>query len=225
MDLHDCAILIPTRNRPAILANTVRQLQRLGLQSLPLWVYDDASDDPKAAPDAVSAWPGARVVRGDVRVGQAKGRNVLLRACNCEYAIMLDDDQYFLSQTSIEVIGRYLEQHAVRRDFAVLAFQSVNKADGVLGTPKDVSAGPSPSFMGGACLFHVPSVLSVGGYREFFIYGYEEPELAARLWLNGLQIWYDPAIVVEHNQDYSPAENRSFREYRPALRPQRHLVR
>ena len=213
MDFHDCAILIPTRNRPAILANTVQHLQRLGLQSLPLWVYDDASDDPQAAAEAVSSWPAARVVRGNARAGQAKGRNLLLRSCNCEYAIMLDDDQYFLSLTSIEAIGKHLEQHARCHDFAVLAFQSVNKTGGVVGTPRDVPAGPTASFMGGACLFHVPSILSVGGFREFFIYGHEEPELAMRLWLHGLQLRYDPAIVVEHNQEYTPAENRNFREY------------
>lgn len=210
MNLSDCAILIPTRNRPAILATTLLQLRQFGLQTLPLWVYDDASDDAKAISDAVATRPGAQVIRGATRVGQAKGRNVLLRACNCEYAIMLEDDTYF---TEMGNLSKHIAEHASRRHFAVLGFQCVRKRDGLLGTPADQRAGPTSSFMGGACLFHVPSILGVGGYREFFIYGHEEPELAMRLWFNGLQLLYDPAIVVEHNQEYSPAENRSFREY------------
>ena len=210
MNLPDCAILIPTRNRPGILANTLLQLQRFGLHELPLWVYDDASDDPQATRDAVASWPGARIIRGAARVGQAKGRNLLLRACNCEFAILMDDDTYFIELGSL---SEHLLEHSSRQHFAVLGFQCVRKWDGMLSTPADTPAGPTSSFMGGACLLHVPSILSVGGYREFFIYGHEEPELAMRLWFNGLQVQYDPAIVVEHNQEYSPAENRNEREY------------
>jgi GT2 family glycosyltransferase len=53
----------------------------------------------------------------------------------------------------------------------------------------------------------------VGGYRECFVYGYEEPELAMRLWLAGRRVEYLPGIVVAHNQFHSAEENRDYREY------------
>ena len=42
------AILIPTRNRPEILATTLVELQKAGLGAVALWVYDDCSADAGA---------------------------------------------------------------------------------------------------------------------------------------------------------------------------------
>jgi GT2 family glycosyltransferase len=45
------------------------------------------------------------------------------------------------------------------------------------------------------------------------VYGAEEPDLAIRLWSHGLQVWYDPSVLVEHNQSYSAEERRDLSEY------------
>jgi GT2 family glycosyltransferase len=182
-----------------------------GLGTLPLWVYDDASDDPSAISGAVKEiWPNAHVILGGKRVGQAEGRNVLLRACQTEFAIMLDDDQYFLE---IGLLNDHIVQHSRNPDRAIVQFQSIVKATGETAHPKEAGPRMVPSFMGGCVLVHAPSLLKAGGYRPFFLYGYEEPDLAMRLWGQGFHVWYDSSIVVEHNQWYSPDERRDFREY------------
>ena len=213
IQLKNAAILIPTRNRPAILKNTLAQLRMKvkGLGTLPLWVYDDASDDPSAISMAVKEiWPDAHLILGGKRVGQAEGRNVLLRACQTKFAIMLDDDQYFLE---LGLLNDHIVQHSRNPDRAIVQFQSIVKATGELAHPKEAGPRMVPSFMGGCVLVHAPSLLKAGGYRPFFLYGYEEPDLVMRLWGQGFHVWYDPSIVVEHNQWYSPEERRDFREY------------
>lgn len=205
-----CSIIIATRNRPRILAETLQRLVEKGFGGYPLWVYDDASEDAGAIRDVAATWPGARVLREDRQRGQAHGRNVLMRACATPYAISLDDDQYFLDAGG-------LQEHMTepRRDpkRAAVSFQCRARKDGRLDRPAELPSGPTTWFMGGCVLFHVPSVLQTGGYRDWWVYGYEEPELALRLFAAGYSIWYDASILVEHNQWYDPSERRDFREY------------
>lgn len=210
MNFDPCSILIATRNRPQILAETFTQLKAKGFGSYPMWIYDDASDDAAAMRAVVETWPGARLVRGEVQRGQAHGRNELLRACGTPYAIVLDDDQYFLVEGGLK---QHLATPRPPDAAAAVSFQCAAKKDGRLDRPADLPSGPTTWFMGGCVLFHVPSVLAVGGYRAWWVYGYEEPELATRLFAAGHLIWYDASILVEHNQWYNPSERRDYGEY------------
>jgi glycosyltransferase involved in cell wall biosynthesis len=193
----DCAILIPTLNRPEILGETLRHLKGMGLDTLPLWLGDDCSDDPDMVRRVADAhWPDAHIIRQPVRRGQAHGRNALLRACERPWAILLDDDQYFLR---VGNLFDYVSGQVGGDDLAVLSFQCRDKTDGRLDVPEGSPAGPVATYMGGAVMFKVEPVLAAGGYREYWGYGYEEPELAARLYARGYTVWYDPANMVEHN--------------------------
>lgn len=209
MNADQCAILMPTRNRPGILRRTLEELLQRGFGDHPLLVYDDASEDAKAVAEVVALWPGARVIRSDIRTGQAKGRNVLMRAAPSEYALFLDDDSWPEDRAKIaDAFG------SARKDgLAIATFPYRSLADGKLSVPPHVLRGRTSSFLGGASLFHLPSLLAVGAYRELFIYGYEEPELALRLWLAGGRIEYFPEAVITHNQFYTPDERRDYREY------------
>jgi hypothetical protein len=107
---------------------------------------------------------------------------------------------------------------------AAISFQCVAKKDGRLDRPADLPSGPTTWFMGGCVLFHVPSVLKVGGYRPWWVYGYEEPELALRLYGAGFGLWYDASILIEHNQFYNPSERRDFCRVRLSICPERCFV-
>lgn len=207
--LSDCAILIPTRNRPGILAETLGRLRAGPLSEGRLMVYDDASDDAGAVAGVVSGFPGAEVIRGVKRIGQAGGRNVLLRRCGRERAVMLDDDQYIVEAGPLK---DYVRDDATD-SAAVVAFQSVNVGDGRVSIVSPAASGCASTFMGGACLFRVADVLGVGGFRESFTYGWEEPELAMRLWMAGHRVLYDRRIVAEHNHVIAGAARRDLGEY------------
>jgi GT2 family glycosyltransferase len=203
------AILIPTRNRPGILATTLQELRKAGLGETALWVYDDCSTDPEAIKRVVQDWPQGKVIRGQARVGQAEGRNVLMRACEKEFGLFLDDDSFPKSATGLE---RHLPEWPDPQR-AIVTFQYLDVPTQRLSTPPDVGEGVARSFQGGGSLFHIPKVLGLGGFRSFFVYGYEEPELSMRIQMKGLQIWYDPAVVVHHNHFETPNECRDEREY------------
>lgn len=203
------AILIPTRNRPEILATTLGELRNAGLQEVALWVYDDCSADAEAIPRVVKSWPGAKVLRGAKRVGQAEGRNILMRACGKEFGLLIDDDSFPTDSTALK---RHLDGPRDARR-AITTFQYLDVPTQRLSTPKELGEGVARTFQGGGSLFHVPTVMGLGGFRSFFIYGYEEPELAMRIQMNGLQIWYDPSVVIRHNHFETPDECRDYREY------------
>jgi GT2 family glycosyltransferase len=210
MAFDNLTILIPTRNREAILARTVRGLRGRGLDGVPLLVYDDASDDPASVRRAVSHRPGGQVVQGTRRIGQAAGRNALLRRCRTAYALLLDDDMRFLRSDGL---ARHTVEPRDASSPAVVTFRSVSVAESGSPTPAPGPARESCSFCAGLSLCHVPSLLDVGGFRDFFVYGWEEPELAMRLWLRGFRLWYDPAVVLEHDHRETTDEGRCPREY------------
>jgi GT2 family glycosyltransferase len=203
------ALLIPTRNRPEILATTLTELRKAGLGDVALWVYDDCSADAAAIPRVIESWPGAKVLRGAKRVGQAEGRNILMRACGKEFGLLIDDDSFPADASALKkhLIG------PLDKLRAITTFQYLDVPTHRLSTPKELSEGVARAFQGGGSLFHIPTVMGLGGFRSFFVYGYEEPELSMRIQLNGLHIWYDPAVVVHHNHFETPNECRDHREY------------
>jgi GT2 family glycosyltransferase len=206
------AILIPTRNRPEILKTSLQKLKENGFAGTVLWVYDDCSTRPDASQNirqVVSDWPAGKVIRGEVRVGQAEGRNVLMRACGKEYGLLLDDDSVPVATTAL---ARHLSE-AFPTGQAIVTCQYLDVPTQRFSTPPDVPAGPTTMFQGGGSLFHIPTVMTVGGFRKCFIYGYEEPELSMRLRMNNYQIWYDPKLLIEHYHYETPAEQRNDREY------------
>jgi GT2 family glycosyltransferase len=205
----DLAILIPTRNRPAILQRTLEELQKLGFGGHPLVVYDDASSKPSAIREVVLRWPGARLLQGEVRCGQAKGRNQLLRACPSEYGLFLDDDSFPEDRASL--LNTLALMGTEQLGVAALNYKSL--ADGKFSIPIRSGRRRVASFLGGASIFHVSSVLRTGGYQERLIYGYEEPELGFRLWLGGVRMKCFPDVIILHNHFETPGEMRDDREY------------
>jgi len=207
--IENLAILIPTRNRPGILGGTLKELQTAGLGNVPLWVYDDCSTDAEGIRSVVRGWPGGQVIRGLKRVGQAEGRNVLMRSCGKEFGLFLDDDSFPVSMAGFV---RHLETPRDPRR-AIVTFQYLDVPTQRLSVAPDTGEGFTGSFHGGGSLFHISTVLGLGGLRSFFVYGYEEPELAMRVRLSGRHIWYDPTVVIHHNHFETPNERRDHQEY------------
>ncbi len=203
------SILIPTRNRPGILRRTLEELLARGFGGYPLLVYDDASEVPEEIAGVVAEWPGGRVIHGKKRGGQATGRNCLLRAAATDYALMLDDDSWPEDRGLFEAAADEMSGAGI----GVGTFQYRSLADGKLSIPEGEGRGRVMSFLGGASLFDVKQVLGVGGFLEPLVYGYEEPELSLRLWLNGVRIEQFPEVVVAHNHFETPDEKRDYREY------------
>jgi GT2 family glycosyltransferase len=203
------AILIPTRNRPEILATTLRELQEAGFGGVPLWVYDDCSINAAAIRDVVGHWPTGKVIRGNVRTGQAQGRNVLMEACDKEFGLFIDDDSVPASALAVaDILAKPFPEKRV-----IVTSQYLDVPTQRYSTRSEIGEGVARTFQGGGSLFNIPKVLRLGGFRKFFVYGYEEPELAMRIRMKGFEIWYDPTFLVRHNHFETPNEQRDYREY------------
>lgn len=205
----DLTIVIPTRNRPEILARTLSELKDGGFGDWPLLIYDDASDDSEAVAGVLRTWPNVKLLKGEVRAGQACGRNRLLKAVNSEYALFLDDDCW--PENKIPLLKAFVEMKS--EGYGVASFQYRSLSTGRLDFEDRPRERIATSFLGGGCIFHAEKILEIGGYRESFVYGYEEPELAMRLNLAGITIGCFPEVILSHNQFYGAGEARDLKEY------------
>jgi glycosyltransferase involved in cell wall biosynthesis len=85
------SVVVPTRDRPARLAACLAALERQTSPQLEIVVVDDASRDARAVADAVAAAPRARLVHGAGR-GPAAARNAGVRAARAPVICFTDDD-------------------------------------------------------------------------------------------------------------------------------------
>ena len=203
-------ILIPTRNRAEVLHNSLRMMYDGGFSDNHFIVYDDASDNPNHTTKACSPFPTARVIKGATSVGQAEGRNVLLRACQTPFAMLMDDDTWFTQCATLpSILERDLHYEGIGRASAVCS-QVVRTTDQVTVFPPVNKPKRIVSPLGMGCLVRTADILAVGGFRSFFRYRHEEPELGLRLWKEERPIVYDPSLVIAHS--HTPVA-RSSAEY------------
>ncbi|MGE9269979.1 MAG: glycosyltransferase family 2 protein [Verrucomicrobiales bacterium] len=203
-------IVIPTFNRPEILRRTLRELKQRGFDRHPLLIYDDASTTDVGVADVVaSEWPAASVFRSEVKRGQAFGRNRLLRETATEWILLLDDDSWPEDRGGLEgALG-----DACRRGAAVATFQYRALRNGELSHSHLTEVQEVTSFLGGAALLHRECVQKIGGFRDILVFGFEEPDLAFRLWAADKKMVFYPNVIFSHNQHYTPDEHRDYREY------------
>jgi GT2 family glycosyltransferase len=192
------AIGITTKDRPDALAACLGSLAVLRGLAPEILVFDDGSEPPAAA--GAAAGPAAvRVLRDDAAPGYIVGRNRLVRAASAPNVLLLDDDTIVFSQETIEEALRVFDEDP---RVAAVAFAQA-EAD---GRPWPSSMQPSagayrcivPSFIGFAHLLRREVFLSLGGYRESFIYYGEEKDFCLRLLDAGYRTVYLPDARVGH---------------------------
>lgn len=101
------SVIIPTRNRPQLLATAVASALNQTYRNIEIIVVDDGSDTPlnlDLSDDRV------RIIRNEKSVGGAAARNIGLRAARGEFLGLLDDDDYYYAH-KIACQLDYLNQH------------------------------------------------------------------------------------------------------------------
>ena len=204
-------ILVPTYNRPAILKDSLNHLMSAGYGDLRLIIYDDGSQNSDKVEQVVKEiWSNYRIIFGGTNKGQAHGRNVLLKECRSTFALFLEDDTYFEGHFDFSPWLERMETDPI----CAVAMQCIDLETGRIDQPTRITTPTRcPSFLAGAVLFDVKRVLALGGYRSFFRYGFEEPDLAFRMYANGFEVWYDPSLKVTHNHIITSVANRNENEY------------
>lgn len=196
--LDKLTIIIPTRNRGRNLKETLSHAKNCGLHEVKCIIYDDASDDPGETVEASQILPRVKVLKGKKRIGQAGGRNILLKECVTPYALFMDDDAWFTNAATLpQILESDLNYDGIGRASAVCS-QVFRTYDGESLFPKSLKTCRIINPIGMGCIVRVQDVLNVGAFREYWRYRHEETELGLRLWKHGLPVVYDSSLVVEH---------------------------
>ena len=204
-------ILIPTKNRANDLQASLARMRDSGYGELPFVIYDDGSADPEATCQATECLKNVTVVYGEKSRGQAYGRNRLLEQCRTPFALLTDDDTFFLSSPDVlaELIARDLYFSGIGRADAVCA-QVVRSYDRVLLFPGLEGTRQIVSPVGMGLLVRTDVMRKLKGFRDFFVYRHEESELGLRLWAYSHIVVATTEIFLEHV--HTPA-GRSSKQY------------
>lgn len=195
MILPECTIIIPTRNRPDGLKETVRLLCEGGLSDTPIIVVDDASDDPDATEVAVADLKSCRMIRQAKRTGQAGARNTGLQEATTTYVLLLDDDCHIVAA---EPLIRFL-QSKKETETIIWRFPTIREYDGDrMGIPVDFPRSRFAVTVGNGALLDRKAILSIGGFRDILMYRGEENDLSIRIFRAGWHITFVPDIEFIH---------------------------
>ncbi|HEY0022666.1 MAG TPA: glycosyltransferase [Longimicrobium sp.] len=184
----------PTHNRWDEVRNTLERLADAGLGGLRVLIVDDGSDQPCPFAPA-SICPRAELRRYPEARGMVVRRNEIAREMNAPYYLGLDDDSFPVSG-SLDDAVHFAEG---RDDLLSLAFPIFNPR---LDAPQVPSLADRPyavrAFIGCGHLVRRDRFLALGGYSPVFAYFFEEWELAARGFVQGLRCVHYPGLQVHH---------------------------
>lgn len=204
----EATVVVVTRNRPAETERCISSIIRQRPQP-PVILLDNASD-PDHRPTAP---PGVRALHCGRPLGVAAARNFALGHVESPVVVLLDDDAEF---QDTDAVRRILDVFKASSRVALLALNCLaTRPQGppleqmrLVGGLRDATprltvgqqrAVPSAEFIGAGCAFRMEIFRSLGGFREDFMYGYEEFHLSLRLLEAGWDILYLPEVRVLHH--------------------------
>lgn len=205
------SVVVPTRDRPARLAACLAALERQTSPQLEIVVVDDASRDARAVADAVAAAPRARLVRGEGR-GPAAARNAGVRAARAPVICFTDDDcepvpGWAQALQSRITAGTDAAAGPTRngRPGSVLA----NASQAIATHLAEATIDPATSRMrfaptsNLACRAEVCRAIPFD--ERYPLAAGEDRDWCARLTGAGHALVFEPAALVRHHQQLSPA--------------------
>jgi len=190
--------IIPTRNRPEVLRETLRGIEALGDHAreggAEIIVVDNASEPAAKVPKALANGVTIDLVRRTQNEGAAARNVAALHADPAsDWLIMLDDDSHPLDLNFVESLRRQPgDVGAVSADIFLGA-----SAQEITGREQ---GGLPEVFIGCGVAIRRSLFVAVGGYDHRFNYYAEEYDLAARILLAGYRVVFDQSFRVLHRK-------------------------
>ncbi len=183
------SVVLPTRNRPERLAETIDALGALPISSAEaeVIVVDNASRTPPIVPPMLPNGVEARVLHRRRNEGAA-ARNLGVEAARGSWILMLDDDSHPIDTGFLETIDDAPE------DVGAIG------AEIYLAAGAREAGGLPEVFIGCGVLIRRGAFLRAGGYDPSFHYYVEEYDLSAKLLLDGWRIVHDRRFRVRHQK-------------------------
>ncbi|XHR80501.1 MAG: glycosyltransferase family 2 protein [Gloeotrichia echinulata GP01] len=189
------SIGITTKNRWQDLEITLTKIKEVGLETLPILIFDDGSDE--SCPFDISTFSQQIELK---RFTESKGlivrRNQLAQTIQTKYYLSLDDDSFPVSG-SLEAAVKFAASQET--NLLCLAFPVYNP---VIADYQSQSLQQQPYqvrfFIGCGHLLHRQNFLHLGGYCEALIHQGEEMEIAARGFQKSLYCYHFPDFQIHH---------------------------
>lgn len=192
------SILITTKDRLKELKITLQKTAHLlSRNDVACIVYDDGSKDGTFEFIKIN-YPNIQLLRNETSKGLIFCRNVLLSKTNSTYAISIDDDLHFLSESPIEIIEEYFENNP---DCGVVSFSTFWNIDPPSNTKSIDKPCRTRSFLGGSHAIKMTAWQSIPNYPDWFIFYGEEDFASYHLFKNEWQVHYLPQIITHHRVD------------------------
>jgi len=195
------SFVLPTRNRPRRLLDTLAKLSRLDLPQGEVIVVDNASDERAFLPRELESGAPVREIRLTNNEGAAaRNHGVAASSPRSEWIVMLDDDSYPLDRGFVHALAA-MPPHVG----AVSADITLTKK---VGRDHVRESGGLPEvFIGCGVAIRRRAFIEAGGYDHAFQYYVEEYDLAAKLLMRGYEVRFEPTFRVRHAKD---ATNRNM---------------
>ncbi len=193
-DTAPVSAIIPTWNRTARLADTLRNLKACHPAPAEILVHIDAGDDT-TRPWLMTHHPDVRVLESRDQVGPGGGRNRLIREARYGIIASFDDDSYPVDP---DFFDRLLLVFGAFPDAAVLSCAIYHQGETI--KPDTHSAGWTSNFVGCGCAYHRDAFLALDGYLNLPIaYGAEEADVAIQLQERGKAVLHSDWLRVYHD--------------------------
>ena len=185
------SFIIPTRNRSAELAHTLKQLSQLALDSFDggaeLIVVDNDSHEQIKIPGQLENGMRIHTIALDQNLNTG-ARNIGAQQASGDWLVMLDDDSSPLSGSDWSMLARLPSDVGAVGGEIVLPDGSHEAG----GLPEVV--------IGCGCAIRRELFLELGGYDQHFGYYAEEYDLCARIIKHGSRVVHSRALRFEHRK-------------------------
>jgi len=211
------SILITTKNRLIDLAYTLDSIRYLlDRNDVKCVVFDDGSADGTSE-YVRQNFPNIQLHSNTVSKGYIFCRNKMLNETKADYAISLDDDAHFLTDTPLEPIQNYFEDHPKCGLIALRIFWGLQEPFSKFSNEKPERV---QGFVGCAHVWRMQAWRAIPNYPEWFVFYGEENFASFQLFKKRWDIHYLPEVLVHHrvdikarkqHKDYIERQRRSLR--------------
>jgi glycosyltransferase involved in cell wall biosynthesis len=198
------SILITTKNRLTDLVFTLGKIKPLlDRKDVVCLICDDGSTDGTASFLQLK-YPEIELIQNSKSQGLIYCRNRLLSMVKTEFAISIDDDAHFLTETSLEAIQKHFEENANCGLLALRIFWGLEEPISKSSTekPKRVQG-----FVGCAHVWRMKAWHDIPEYPAWFIFYGEENFASYQLFKKNWEIHYLPEVLVHHRVDVKSRKN------------------
>ena len=195
---------ITTKNRRSILSMAIDSALTQDYSSIEVFVFDDGSTDDTS--ELSKKYPSVRWERTETSIGLLEARNRMMRTCDADIFVSLDDDAWFLKNDEISIAVDYFRNNS---KLGAVAFDILEPHSSRFKEIQRDSPIQTNFFKGAGHALRLSAVIEAGYYMPFPLrYGHEEKDLGILILDLGYIILFLPGVHVWH-QYTSLSRNKS----------------